>query len=1148
MKSYDHGKIEKRWQAFWSKNKLYVTSDTPKKDPAQGRSASGGNFYLLVEFPYPSGNLHVGHWYAFAVPDILARTLRMQGKNVLYPMGFDAFGLPAENAAIKNKLNPRKWTLGNIAYMKKQIASMGTSFDWSREVVTCDPAYYKWTQWLFLQLFKKSLAYQKETAVNWCPKDKTVLANEQVVTRSTSSGQAGVCERCGTEVVQREMLQWNVKITDYADRLIDDLAPLDWPEQIKESQRNWIGRSEGAEIDFPLAGLNDVKRIVILHCKGATPRDIYYPWLKEQLEKHGYEVQIPELPNPDEPNDEEQADFAQKLCTFDEQTAIVGHSFGGIVALRLLERGVKVQRVTFVAAAISGKFLDGKKRPTVTAACKKGFDFERIKKQAKAFVILPDVTDPVVSLSDAETLADELGGMLMKGRGVEGHFQSKREPDVLMATIPTIRVFTTRADTLFGATYLVLAPEHPWVGLALQHKILTNHEEVEQYVASSRKKTELERQAEQKEKTGVELKGVKAIHPANDAEIPVFVADYVLGSYGTGAVMAVPAHDERDFEFAKKFGVHIKEVIEPVIVRKSGPDTYRHDEPAHEREAVIAIVKHWEEDKYLCLQYKLRDLRYFVCGGIENGEGAVAAGVREIREETGYTNAKFVRQLGGRIYSHFYQPEKDRNTNARFQPLLFKLEDGQREEVSERELSLHEPQWIDADKVSAFLNSDDVAIAWKRAQGDACYGGKGILFNSGSFSGLSNEEAAKKIGEKFGRVSKQYRLRDWIVSRQRYWGVPIPIIHCPTCGAQPVPDKDLPVKLPEVKDYLPEGEGKSPLAKAKKWVAVKCPHCKGKAMRETDTLDTFVDSSWYFLRYTDPKNKTRFAGAKKLDAWMPIDLYSGGAEHTTMHVLYSRFWQKALYDFGLVKDAEPYTRRMNRSLILGPDGQKMSKSRGNVVDPDEVVRRLGADTVRMYLAFIGPYNEVANYPWNPDGVVGVRRFLERIWKIQNGDFVNPNLDLRNPNIEILLHKTIKKVGGDILALKFNTAIAQLMILLNAIEKEKSIGRAQWEIFLRLLAPFAPHISEELWSIAKFKRSVHEATWPAFDASRMAEEEMTIVVQIDGKTRGQFTTPADADKETLERLARSTVESRLRGQVVARVVVVPKRLVNFVLEK
>jgi leucyl-tRNA synthetase len=988
MRKYDHLKIEKKWQKEWKKAGLYKTSDK-----VRGKK----NFHLLVEFPYPSGNLHVGHWYAFALPDILARALRMQGKNVLYPIGFDAFGLPAENAAIKNKLNPHTWTQENIAYMKSQIASMGTSFDWSREIITCDPSYYKWTQWLFLQLFKKGLAYQKQTNVNWCPKDKTVLANEQVVD--------GRCERCEESVVQKEMLQWNLRITNYADRLIDDLAPLDWPEQIKESQRNWMGRSEGAEVDFPLSIDADKKKYkyVLLHGFESRPDRPRFQFWKTQLEKQGHEVIIPALPNPDNPSEEEQVKTALAAAEYDGNTVLFGHSLGAVVAMKVLEKLENpIARLVLAGGFVDRNFKDRPRSFDKRFSWK--FDGEKIRKNAGSIKILHDTEDPAISEEQVKRLEAVLA---VKGERVKGeapHFKGEKEFPILRWLRPTITVFTTRPDTLFGATYLVLAPEHPllrqgfggqaWVDL------LSNRDEIGRYIALSAKKTDMNRQTA-KEKTGVLLKGIVAINPATGGKIPVWVADFVLGHYGAGAVYA-DAHDERDFAFAKKFNIPLKTTIKP--------------------------------------------------------EG--------------------------------------RDDDSRIRSL------------------------------------------------EECYSGKGILYDSGEFSGLTSEEAIQKITEKFGTKKTTYKLRDWIVSRQRYWGVPIPIIHCQKCGAVAVPDKDLPVKLPEVKDYLPEGTGRSPLAKAGKWLSVKCPKCKGGAERETDTLDTFVDSSWYFLRYADSKNKKIFADKKKQRNWMPVDLYSGGAEHTTMHLLYSRFWHKALFDLGLVQDSEPYKRRMNRSLIMGTDGQKMSKSRGNVIDPDEVVTRLGADTVRMYLAFIGPYNEVSGYPWNPDGVVGIRRFLERVWRI---NFIpRPRPGIPRPRLGIVLNQTIKKVGEDIGLMKFNTAISSLMILLNEIEKEGEIGAEQWGIFLRLLAPFAPHIAEELWQETGFKTSIHTEKWPLFDRALLKEESVTIAIQVNGKTRGDVQVPAGSDNDTIETAARGAVGSRLSGNVIIRTIFVPNRLINFVL--
>lgn len=714
---YDPKLIEKKWQEKWEKEGLYHTPD---------KAAGKENEYILVEFAYPSGNLHVGHWYAFSVTDIYARYRRMTGRNVMFPFGFDAFGLPAENAAIKHQLNPRTWTYENIAHMKEQLRSMGAMFDWSREVVTSDPEYYRWTQWLFLQLFKKGLAYQAEREEPWCPNDKTVLAREQVAD--------GKCDRCGTEVIYKKLLQWNLKITDYADRLVDDLENLDWPNPIKESQRNWIGRSRGA------------------------------------------------------------------LIAFDD-----------------------------------------------------------------------------------------------------------------------IEVFTTRPDTIRGATFLAVA------GAAdkFTGKYVTN--------------------------------------PATKEKIPVWEAQYVLADYGTGAVMGVPADDERDRAFAEK----------------------------HE----IPIVENYEKAGF----------------------------------------------------------------------------------------------------------------------------------------------------EEFGQSTTQYKLHDWVVSRQRYWGCPIPVINCATCGPQAVPEKDLPVILPETDDFLPRDDGKSPLAKVSEWVNVKCPKCGAAAQRETDTLDTFVDSSWYFLRYADSKNDKEFASKEKLSQWTPVDFYSGGAEHTTMHLLYSRFFHKALFDLGLVNKPEPFTRRMNRGLILGPDGNKMSKSKGNVIDPDDYVARLGSDTVRTYLAFIGPYNEVGSYPWNPDSIVGVRRFIERVWRVKEKVVSGETLGSNS-------HVAIKKVGESLCTLKMNTGVAALMTYVNELEKQENISSAEYETLLKLLAPFAPHVTEELWAALGHEESIHLSAWPTYDEGELVSETAVYVVQVSGKVRGKFTSSSSlTEAEAVEKAkALPEVAKWLGDKAPAKVVFVPGKLVNFVL--
>jgi len=817
MSAYDHASIEPKWQKRWAEQGVYKT-----KDSVAGKN----NFYTLVEFPYPSGDLHIGHWYAYSVPDVFARMKRMQGMNVLFPFGFDAFGLPAENAAIKHDISPKEWTEKNIEKMRVQMHSMGNSFDWDREVITCHPEYYRWTQWLFLQLFKKGLAYRGKALVNWDPVDQTVLANEQVLPDGTA-------ERSGAKVEKKELAQWFLKITDYADRLIDDLDALNWPEPIKDAQRNWIGRSEGATIGF------------------------------------------------------------------------------------------KIQD-------------------------------SRFKKEAGE-----------------------------------------------------IEVFTTRPDTLFGATYLVLAPEHPLIPELLEH--IANKKEALQYIEVSTRKSELERQ-ENKEKTGVELKGVKAVNPATKEKIPVFIADYVLSGYGTGAIMAVPAHDGRDFEFAKKFDLPIRKVILPP--------------------SALSIVRNAED---------------------------IAAGAQE-----------------------------------------------------------------------------DIRLVAD------CWSGEGMLANSGSFNGLSSEEAKNKITESVGgRMVTRYRFRDWLISRQRYWGAPIPIVYDPEGQPHPVPEKYLPWLLPEDADIKPKGT--SPLGSSKE-LKERTEKLFGKWWTpETDTMDGFVDNSWYFLRYLDPKNSKEFSSLEKQKAWMPIARYSGGAEHTTVHVLYSRFFCKALYDMGLATEKEPYRERLNRGIILAEDGRKMSKRWGNVVNPDDEVKRVGADAVRTYLAFIGPYNEVGSFPWSTNGLVGVRRFLERVYELRK----NISTTTLPPASERVLHQTIKKVGEDIESMKFNTAVSSLMILSNELGKQTSVPRSAYETLLVLLAPFAPHLAEEVWAELGHKESIHIEKWPIFNSDKLVGGKVTIAVQINGKTKGTVITEPGSNEGDVVACVRADAKlSKVIPLEPKKVIFVTGRIINF----
>lgn len=804
MKQYDHKAIEQKWQDAWQDARAFETPDqVPGKE----------NEYILFEFPYPSGNLHVGHWYAFALTDIYARFRRLQGKNVLFPIGFDAFGLPAENAAIKHKLNPRDWTYQNMDTMRAQLRSMGGTFDWSREVITCDPAYYKWTQYLFLQLHKAGLVQKKVTTVNWDPIDKTVLANEQVLPD-------GRAERSGALVEQKELEQWTINITAYADRLLTDLETLDWPQYIKDAQKNWIGKSEGARLKFSIADSDD-----------------------------------------------------------------------------------------------------------------------------------------------------------------------------------TIEVFTTRPDTLYGVTYIVLAPEHSFVD-AVRSRV-TNPDTVQAYIEKTKRKSERDRLIGDIEKTGACLEGVFAINPATKEQIPVYIADYVLAGYGTGAIMAVPAHDERDYAFAQVFGLPIKPVISSTA------------------------------------------------------------------------------------------------SNASTQ------------------------------------NSDAEKIVTE----------EGILINSGPFNGLTSAQAKQQITESVGGTrTATYKLRDWIVSRQRYWGCPIPMINCASCGSVPVPEAQLPVMLPDIDDFMPRDDGKSPLAKASEWMHVACPVCGAPAERETDTLDTFVDSSWYFLRYTDPQNTTRFADADTLAGWMPVSFYSGGSEHTTMHLLYARFFHKALFDLGIVPHAEPFTRRLNRGLILGTDGNKMSKSKGNVIDPDKEVERLGADTVRSYLAFIGPYNEPGNYPWDPNGIVGVRRFIERAATLT--EYITEKTP---ESVRRTLHQSIKKVTDDTARLKFNTALAQLMVLMSSIIKE-GISKEDAKIVAILMTPFAPHLAEELWSELGGDGFVQLQQWPVYDPTLLVSDTMQIAIQINGKVRSHVEMPRESTQSEIEVVALQDeqVLRWLDGKTPKKIIYVPGKVLSLVL--
>ncbi len=799
---YNFREIEKKWQKVWDDEKAFAAKNDYTKP----------KFFGLVEFPYPSGQgLHVGHPRSYTALDIISRKKRLQGYNVLYPMGWDAFGLPTENYAIKNHIHPEVVTAKNVENFKRQLKSLGFSFDWDREINTTDPGYYKWTQWIFLQLFKKGLAYKKKMSVNWCTSCKCVLANEEVVN--------GVCERCGSEVVHKDKEQWMLKITEYAQRLIDDLSDVNYIERVKTSQINWIGRSVGAEVDF-------------------------------------------------------------------------------------------------------------------------------------------------------NTSAGDI-----------------------------LKVYTTRPDTLFGATYMVISPEHPLIDK--WKDALSNYDEVMAYRAEAARKSDFERTELVKDKTGVKLNGITGINPVNNTEIPIFVSDYVLMTYGTGAIMAVPAHDTRDYDFAKAFDLPIIEVV-----------------------------------------------------------------------------------AGGDI-------EKEAFTDC----------------------------------------------------------ATGIMVNSGFLNGLSVDEAKKAITEWLSKEGKgtpktNFKLRDWVFSRQRYWGEPIPVVYCEKCGWVALPESELPLKLPEVEHYEPTDNGESPLAAMDEWVNTTCPCCGGKAKRETDTMPQWAGSSWYFLRYCDPDNVSALAAKEALDYWMPVDWYNGGMEHTTLHLLYSRFWHKFLYDIGVVNTSEPYSKRTSHGMILGENGEKMSKSRGNVVNPDDIVNDYGADTMRMYEMFIGDFEKAA--PWSTSSIKGCKRFLDKIWNLQ--DIVTDSKEYRK-ELEVSMHKTIKKVTDDIESMKFNTAIAAMMSLLNEISESKSITLGEYKTLLILLNPFAPHITEEIWENLKFESRVYQQSWPVYDEAKCKDSSIEIIVQVNGKLKDKLLISADAGKEEMLKAAYELdkVKSAIEGLSVVKEIVVPSKLVNIVVK-
>ncbi|MBU0596884.1 class I tRNA ligase family protein [Patescibacteria group bacterium] len=970
MQEYNPKKIEKKWQKYWEDNKTFEVTEDKKKE----------KFYSLIEFPYPSGEgLHVGHPRPFTAMDVVSRKKRMEGYNVLFPIGFDAFGLPTENYAIKTGRQPAEVTKENIANFTRQLKILGYSFDWSRVVDTTDPNYYKWTQWIFLQLFKHGLAYKKNQPINWCLSCKIGLANEEVV--------GGVCERCGGPVEKRNKEQWMLAITKYAESLLQGLGTVDYIERAKIEQTNWIGKSEGASVFF-------------------------------------------------------------SVIASDERSEERGNS-----------------------------------------------------------------------------------------TGIPSSLEAPRNDRIL-------EVFTTRPDTLFGATYMVLAPEHQLIE-EMKEKI-ENWSEVLKYIEEAKKKTDIDRTNDEKEKTGVELKGIKAINPVNNEEIPVWVADYVLVGYGTGAIMAVPAHDERDFEFATKHKVNIKKVVAPYL-----KDSPREDKETEERDVITAIVKNPKDNTYLCLDWKTTPWKSFPTGGIE-GDDLETAAKREVLEETGYTNIKFIKQIGDSVFAEFYRPHKDSNVFAHFKYLLFELQNDSKLEIDQKEKDQHEALWVKEEEIDSFINVWNQKLIWKcMTEGECSYTDAGIAINSEFINGLKTEEAKEKminwLEEKgFGKRETNYKLRDWVFSRQRYWGEPIPLVDCKKCGGWvPLPEEELPLKLPEVEKYQPTDTGESPLASIEEWVNTTCPKCGGSARRETDTMPNWAGSSWYFLRYMDPNNGKVFASKENMKYWGQVDWYNGGMEHTVLHLLYSRFWNQFLCDIGEVPFKEPYKKRTSHGMILAKGGEKMSKSKGNVVNPDEMVEKFGADALRAYIMFMGPFDQAVE--WDTNGLVGVKRFLDRVWGLQERlDERNKKQETRNKAIDaidVALHKTIKKVTEDIDAMRFNTAIAKMMELVNEMMKEEEISITSYQSLVTILSPFAPHICAELWE----QYGEGDMVWPKYDPTKIVEDEITIAIQVNGKVRDELTVSVDISEEEIKKLALESekVDKWIDGKEPKKVIYVKGKLVSVV---
>ncbi len=1117
---YDHTAIEARWQQKWAAEGTYKTSDSTDKP----------KMYVLDMFPYPSGSgLHVGHPRGYIASDVFARFKRMQGCNVLHPMGFDSFGLPAEQYAIKTGNHPGPYTDELVEHYKKQLTSMGFSYDWSRQVATHKPEYYKWTQWIFLQLYNSwynpvtnktepidtcieklskedpkwndysakekqdilmgyRIAYEGYAEVNWCPELGTVLANDEIITAPDGSM---VSERGEYPVIRKSMRQWFMRISAYADRLLSGLDTIDWPHGIKEIERNWIGKSEGSEIQFriranPSPALPKGKGEVHGYMTTTT---------QEYAKPHDKALEMRR--NPTEAEEKLwQSVHADALGVHIRRQHIVGPF---IVDFVCLEKRLIIE--------IDGDVHD-----------------DAVERDEERTKILEEYGFRVIRFTNKEVLDDT--------RRVTDRIQAELAAEVLPfgEDVGGVSVFTTRADTLFGVTYIVLAPEHELVQKLSSQ--IANWDEVEAYISKIKATSEDDRTNDKNEKTGIELKGITATNPANGEQVPVWIANYVLASYGTGAVMAVPAHDERDWEFAKKYNLPIKEVVIEVVVPKGDKEIVKSNKGG------LAVITRKEDGKIL-LQFEHKWKQWRLPGGsLEGNESPEEGVVREVLEETGYA-ANIIKPLGS-VYVCFKRfTDNNRWHERRAYGFVVEIDESSKKEVSLSDDEIEAGisyEWIEPKQAIEWMRNNpspvgEAELVERYISGNP-FVGYGMLVDSGEFSGMNSEEARTKITSFVGgKLVTKYKMRDAIFARQRYWGEPIPLRHDAEGVITPLSDSELPLVLPELADFAPAGDGSSPLAKSDEWM---------KAGYETNTMPGWAGSSWYFLRYMDPHNDSAFVSKNAAAYWGQVDMYVGGAEHATGHLLYSRFWNMALYDLGYVAYAEPFAALRNQGLIGGTDGRKMSKRWGNVINPDDVIAQLGADTLRVYESFMGPFD--AHLPWSTDGIVGSRRFVERVYRAYGKIG-----DTTDAAVVKVLHKTIKKVTDDIAEFKFNTAVSALMICVNEIEKASAITQKDFKLFLQLLAPFAPHITEELWYELGETSSIHLAQWPVADEALLVDDEVTIGVQINGKVRAELTIATSASKEDIESAARALprVIEYTEGKTIRNVIVVPGRIINII---